>query len=251
MANYVGADPNQLQVLMSSDFTTNSETFASTTAGVMNAINYVLENRTSIIVVPNPTITGSSNIVIGQSNTYTLNGTSGLSNANIAYFKASITGQSEQTITATSGSGTVTFTVPSDVIEGTSLTISVVAYDSLGNKSNVASKTVTTITAYTQTPTIVSPSANSTVNGKSVICNITYNGTYPTGLGTHESTDWILETSTGTVVASSLNDTTNKTSYTFTTNFSADTSCKLKVRVKNSVTGYSAYTEVTFTNKLR
>ena len=247
MAYYTGSDPNQLKTLMSSDYTINSETIMCNTAGLKHAVTDLINSDTPALVISDPIITGSSNVIVGMSNTFTLSASSGLNGVTISEFKASITGQSEQTITATSGSGTVTFTVPSETPIGTLLTISVIAYDSLGNPSNTTSKSITVVSSYIEIPTIIVPIENANVTISSGTLNVissTFNVLGSTD--THSATDWKITSDViGNTIIKSAFNSTDLTSHTFTGLTSSNgTIFYLWVRYKGTMLGWSEWSPV-------
>lgn len=67
-----------------------------------------------------------------------------------------------------------------------------------------------------------------------------------TGADTHVSTSWEIVTASGTAVASSTDDTVNKTSWTPPA-LTANTTYRIRVRFKGTTNGYSAWsTQITF-----
>ena len=209
--NYIGNNPN-----LSDDYETNSSNLVASTKCVYDAVQGYSCN---VKVMSTPTITGSNTVAIGTSATYNLSAIPALNNTTISSFTVNITGQAEQIITASNNSGSVSFTVPSNTVEGTQFTIIVVATDSLGNKSAEGSKVITTIAAFVNKPSVLVPASGSEVFFKGGI-TVTTSAFSTTGAtDTHATTSYKItsDASGNNVVAQALNST-DKITHTFPSN---------------------------------
>lgn len=122
--------------------------------------------------------------------------------------------------------------------------LSMYAVDSLGNKSDTITKTLTLTSFYVGTPSILSPTDGTTgISDTLTITTSTFSANG--GSDTHESTDWQIATDIGfnNIVYESLNDTVNKTSYVFNANYPA-TTYYVRVRYKGVSLGRSGYSSI-------
>ena len=139
----------------------------STTAYV---VDFTLPGGTGggATVVAAPTITGGDNIAIGYATEISLSSSSFLNGVSIDHFEVTFNGTTK-TVTASSNAGTVSLTMPSGTAANSKKTISVVAYDTLGNASAATEKTATAVAACIDTPTISSPTSGASVLSTSAL----------------------------------------------------------------------------------
>jgi hypothetical protein len=168
------------------------------------------------------TITGETTIYVSQSKTYTVSNFDAFSTYSVSVNagSASITGDSIS-FTAPSSAQTVTMTLTTN---GTARTIS-----------------MTILAASVATPTITAPSSGATNQMDTVA--VTSSAFSWTGVSdTHEKTDWEVATDSGftTVVKSSYNDTSNKTSWS-ATGLSVSTTYYVRCRHKGVGNGWSSW----------
>ncbi len=116
-----------------------------------------------------PTLSGPEQIGIGLSAEYTLFCIgSAIDGATIASFEVTFAGGTAQTVPAVGGMSTATVTAPAETAEGSVLTLSVVAVDSSGFRSNEATKDVTAIQSVVQAPSLSTPAPGAYVSPGSV-----------------------------------------------------------------------------------
>ena len=203
----------------------------------------------SALVIPDPTISGADLVAVGGDNTFTLSADAGLNNVTIASFKASITGQSEQTVSAVSGTANVTFAIPAGTADGTQLTITAVAVDSLGNTSNIVTKTVTATTNYVSAPTIIHPTVSGAawVGVRVVLSDFVTVGATDTWAKTDIQ---IVNPATSEVLVDASNltgDSIVKEYQTYGWLFSAGQTVKVRARYHGTTLGAGLWAETTVT----
>ena len=109
------------------------------------------------VVMAAPTISGPEYLAVGRDNTFRLSAVPGLDNTVISSFSVSLTGQANQTVTASGNAADVTFAIPADTSLGTPMTLTAVAVDSLNNRSLPATLAIETSESYVPAPVFVSP----------------------------------------------------------------------------------------------
>ena len=205
--------------------------------------------NSSTKVVTAPTLTGNTTAAIGASYSLSFSATSVLSGVTIASFNVTKPDGTVQTVTASSNAGSISWTAAGN--NNDSKTFSVIATDTLGNVSNAATKTITLVQVSVNAVTITSP-ANAATGMMNSFTVSTGSFGVTNGTDTHASTDWEIWTGanrSGTLVWSSINDTTNKTSITVpsSANLAVNTTYYLAVRHKGTTYGYGGYGYVSFT----
>lgn len=109
----------------------------------------------SCTLMSGPVITGPDSIVAGSSAAYSFNAGSYLNGVTITAFEATVTGRPMQTIPASNGTGAMRWSVDSAGNARATintLTLSVVAVDSAGNRSKTATKSIA-VTSQPEQPT--------------------------------------------------------------------------------------------------
>lgn len=202
----------------------------------------------SASVMVAPALSGNTLAIVGQSYVLSMSATPGIAGTSIASFDVGLPDGTVQTVVATSNAGSYTWSVTGTV--GQQKTFSVVAADSLGNKSATAQKTVTLANVYVNAPSITSP-ASGAVNIGSEPALATSSFAVTGGTDTHAATDWEIRTGAngaGTLIWSSANNSTNKTGVTVPTGtLSVSTTYYVRARHRGDTYGYGAWGESYFT----
>jgi len=231
-------------------FTGLLEDVAVNPKGMRFAIDQALSQFVGGLTAPTtPALTGSSTVVVGLSYTLTLTSQPTTGGATVTSFDLTLNNGAVQTLPATAGSATYTWTSSGTV--GQTVTFRVKAKDSNNKVSAEASKVVTLSTITVNPVVVVSPTADQLARplvGTFVVNAISFSG----GTSAHLNTDWDLRTAAnggGTSVWSSLNDAVNKTSiaYSLASVVTPGTKYYLRVRQKTQNYGDSGWTEVGFT----
>lgn len=128
------------------------------------------------------------------------------------------------------------------------LTITVVAIDNLGNSSEVATKTVTSTIVVVTPPTVSTPTANQTGVSRTPTFAVTGFGV-SADTDTHRATTWKIISEDGTTLLwSSVEDTVNKTTVTIPAGYlNAETRYRLGATFFGTTYGSSSTTTVYFT----
>jgi hypothetical protein len=186
------------------------------------------------------TITGPATLPLNINVNYTLSSDSHLVDQNIVSFTYDIDGGSATTVAAAGQSATITLNIGGNVND--THTLNVFGTDGLGNNTATETLNITMITEAVAAPTITNPSNGATGVTQGVTFTASSFGTIGGSADTHQSTDWQVATDAGfsNVVASSLNDTSNKTSITLT-NPNTGTTYYARARYRGTTFGYSAY----------
>jgi len=158
---------------LTSDLTSTATDVALTALGGNRLYNMISDTRTIVVSTPTNLL---QNAPIGHSVSFNTSATSLLVPAqDIVKFYLSVPEiQISNTVfNATNDAATISFTTPAGVVEGTSLTVQLVAEDAVGNKSRVSSTTVTAVQGKVKAPTITVPAANAQVATNAVGVTIT------------------------------------------------------------------------------
>lgn len=158
---------------LTSDLTSTATDVGLTALGGNRLYNMISDTRT--IVVSNPTAS-ITHAPIGYSVSFNTSATSLLVPAqDIVKFYLSVPeiNLSNIAFNATNDAATISFTTPAGVVEGTTLTVQLVAEDEVGNKSRVVSTSVTAVNGKVAAPTITVPTANAQIATNAVGVTIT------------------------------------------------------------------------------
>lgn len=212
-------------------------------------INTTVTGGVGAKVVGTPVLTGTDSGVIGNSYSLSFSATPYLSGATIASFEVTKPDGSKQTVTASGNAGSYSWPVVGNAND--SKTFSVTATDSLGNVSAAAQKTITLVNVSINAPSVTSPANGATNIGNNPTLS-TSSFAVTGGSDTHESTDWEIWTGanrTGTLVWSSLANSSNKITIAVPSNagLQVNTTYHIAVRHKGVTYGYSSYGSSSFT----
>ena len=166
------------------------------------------------LVISPVTVTGESTVPIGLSVSLTLSSTPGLSGASISTFKYVWNNGSQQTVSASNNAATISVSVPNDAVAGSTITLKATAIDNYGNSSKESSRSFEVIEGYVNKPNVAVPTSGSSVV---IATGLTVQSSAFSVTGasdTHVSSSWRIKKN-GSVIAQSLNNTTDKTSHTF------------------------------------
>ena len=238
---------SKVATTIAAETTARTNADASLTSAV-NTLSTQVNAMVSAVVVGTPVITGANSGVDGIGYSISLSAVSSLTNGSIASFEITWWDNSTQTLTATGNAATASKTMSGSV--GENKTISVVATDNFGNKSNPATKTVSVVAITINTPTITAPTNGATGVMDGITITTSAFGVTG-GSDTHASTDWEIWTGagrTGTLVWSSIANTTNKTTITVPTGvLSVSTTYHIAARHNGTTYGASGYAASSFT----
>lgn len=234
--------------------TRNNETITFTPTNQIGNYSFVVNNKTYLVDVINgsvtkPSILTPTNNATGQAQLLTATASSfsynGLNDTHVS---------SDWQISPSSDFSTITTAVSDSTTHKTSLTLSTPLIKNTTYYIRVrfkganyglspwsdAIRFTTSSPGDVNTPSITSPTNNAT--NIAISFNAIANAFSISGTDTHEATDWQLATDSNftNVFKSSLNDTVNKTSYTFT-GLSNSVTYYLRVRYKGTLAGWSAF----------
>ncbi|MGI9211929.1 MAG: hypothetical protein ACR2HF_05610, partial [Methylococcaceae bacterium] len=202
-------------------------------------------------VVTTPAVTGNTSAAIGQNYALSFSATSVLSGGSVTSFTVTKPDGTTQAVTASSNAGSYAWTVAGTA--GATATFTVVANDNLGNSSASATFSTALVNVAVNVPSITSPSANATGMLNTFTMSTGQLSLTPaTGFtDTHQYTDWEIWTGangSGTLVWSSRNDATNKTTITVpnTAGLAVSTTYYIAVRHKGTTYGWGGYAYSTF-----
>ena len=189
-----------------------------------------------------------SAVASGGSLALALTGTSALVGGSVASFEVTDWNAAVTTTAATANAASKTLTASTTV--GQVLSVSVVAIDNYGNRSLPVVKTATVVSVSINAVTITSPANAATgITATPTISGNSFGVT--NGTDTQVSADWEIWTGanrTGTLVWSSINDTTNKTSITVpAATLVVNTTYYIAARYKGTTYGYGGYGYCSFT----
>ena len=203
---------------------------------------------TSTNNVVSAAFTMPSTVATGGSLVLALSGTSALVGGSVASFEVTDWNAAVTTSAATANAASKTLTASTTV--GQVLSVSVVAIDNYGNRSLPVVKTATVVSVSINAVTITSPANAATgITATPTISGNSFGVT--NGTDTQVSADWEIWTGanrTGTLVWSSINDTTNKTSITVpAATLVVNTTYYIAARYKGTTYGYGGYGYCSFT----
>ena len=189
-----------------------------------------------------------SAVASGGSLALALTGTSALVGGSVASFEVTDWNAAVTTTAATANAASKTLTASTTV--GQVLSVSVVAIDNYGNRSLPVVKTATVVSVSINAVTITSPANAATgITATPTISGNSFGVT--NGTDAQVSADWEIWTGanrTGTLVWSSINDTTNKTSITVpAATLVVNTTYYIAARYKGTTYGYGGYGYCSFT----
>lgn len=214
------------------------------------------------IFIKAPTVTGDSTVVTGMSGTYNLSAIPGLNDTIIEYFEVTV-GTPEDfesfggdpyhkyTFNANNNAATATINIP-EGFPVKQLALTVVACDSLNNKSQEAVYQFATISGGINAPSITAPTTSATLYKTGF--TVTASAFTVTGSSdTHVSTDWLISSNAdgSSPIVSALNSS-DKTSHAFSSSdlnsLAYGNTYYVLARYKGSKFGYSPYsTAIQFT----
>ena len=203
---------------------------------------------TSTNNVVSAAFTMPSAVASGGSLALALTGTSALVGGSVASFEVTDWNAAVTTSAATANAASKTLTASTTI--GQVLSVSVVAIDNYGNRSLPVVKTATVVSVSINAVTITSPANAATgITATPTISGNSFGVT--NGTDTQVSADWEIWTGanrTGTLVWSSINDTTNKTSITVpAATLVVNTTYYIAARYKGTTYGYGGYGYCSFT----
>ena len=203
---------------------------------------------TSTNNVVSAAFTMPSAVASGGSLALALSGTSALVGGSVASFEVTDWNAAVTTSAATANAASKTLTASTTI--GQVLSVSVVAIDNYGNRSLPVVKTATVVSVSINAVTITSPANAATgITATPTISGNSFGVT--NGTDTQVSADWEIWTGanrTGTLVWSSINDTTNKTSITVpAATLVVNTTYYIAARYKGTTYGYGGYGYCSFT----
>ena len=203
---------------------------------------------TSTNNVVSAAFTMPSTVATGGSLALALTGTSALVGGSVASFEVTDWNAAVTTTAATANAASKTLTASTTI--GQVLSVSVVAIDNYGNRSLPVVKTATVVSVSINAVTITSPANAATgITATPTISGNSFGVT--NGTDTQVSADWEIWTGanrTGTLVWSSINDTTNKTSITVpAATLVVNTTYYIAARYKGTTYGYGGYGYCSFT----
>ena len=224
----------------------------SKTEDIENRIDNAISNSTVVVITP--TFTKKPSILaMDEDNEFAFSASAGLPGATIASFIVGLTGHPEQTVTATSNAGTASFHISeaTDHI-GKVATCTVIAIDSLGNRSKAATATATISEAATLEPVFKSPTDNGIITTEKVVWELgpfESTATLTGDTDEHQSSQFriVSETSDEDVIYDSYEvvDKSKLTSWTIVGSLVNQGKCKLQARYKGKQYGWSAWASVT------
>jgi hypothetical protein len=206
----------------------------------------ITTSATSIVV--SAAFTMPSTVASGDSLVLALSGTSALVGGSVASFEITDWNAAVTTSAATANAASKTLTASTTI--GQVLSVSVVAIDNYGNRSLPVVKTATVVSVSINAVTITSPANAATgITATPTISGNSFGVT--NGTDTQVSADWEIWTGanrTGTLVWSSINNTTNKTSITVpAATLVVNTTYYIAARYKGTTYGYGGYGYCSFT----
>lgn len=199
------------------------------------------------VVMQAPTISGSDKIAPGMTLTYSISAKPGLANTSVSRFNCTFADQESVTVIASNNSGTVEITAPESAAAGDKFILTVVAIDSIGNKSIPATFTVTVSDTYIALPVFTSPIEGQTIDPVNITWELEPFAIVGDAEDTHAASRYRIVDESGAVVYDSGEQTLSTALTTWTAgtpNVSGGTH-RLQAAFKGTLMGWSGWTNLT------